>query len=130
MLDFSELKLTDRTPIYLQLIRYVKTAIVGGNVQNGEEMPSRRLLSSLLGVNPNTIQKAYRLMEEEGLIVSHPGSGSIVTFTDETAAALRRQLILEDTRDYLASLKAMGLTLTEAEVLLKEIWSEEKEEEQ
>jgi len=128
VLNFSELKLTDRSPIYLQLIRYVKSAIVSGSVQNGEEMPSRRLLSSLLGVNPNTIQKAYRLMEEEGFIVSHAGSGSIVTFTDETAAALRRQLLLEDTREYLASLKAMGLTLEETASLLKEVWSEEKEE--
>lgn len=128
MLDLSELKLTDRGPIYLQLVRYVKSAIVSGHVSPGEEMPSRRLVSSLLGVNPNTVQKAYRLMEEEGLIVSHPGSGSVVTFTDETAAALRRQLILEDTREYLASLKAMGLTLREAEELLREVWSEEKEE--
>jgi len=128
MLDLSELKLTDRGPIYLQLVRYVKSAIVSGHVSPGEEMPSRRLVSSLLGVNPNTVQKAYRLMEEEGLIVSHPGSGSVVTFTDETAAKLRRQLILEDTREYLASLKAMGLTLREAEELLREVWSEEKEE--
>ncbi|MBR6789280.1 MAG: GntR family transcriptional regulator [Oscillospiraceae bacterium] len=127
MLDLSELKLTDRSPIYLQMVRYVKTAIVSGHVKNGEEMPSRRLVSSLLGVNPNTVQKAYRLMEEEGLIVSHPGSGSVVTFTDETADALRRQLILEDTREYLASLKAMGLTLKEAEALLEEVWSEKEE---
>lgn len=128
MLDFTDLKLTDRSPIYLQLVRYVKTAIVGGAVKSGEEMPSRRLLSSLLGVNPNTIQKAYRMMEEEGFIVSHAGSGSIVTFTDATAAELRRQLLLEDTREYLASLKAMGLTLEQAEDLLREVWSEEKEE--
>ena len=128
MLDFTDLKLTDRSPIYLQLVRYVKTAIVGGAVKSGEEMPSRRLLSSLLRVNPNTIQKAYRMMEEEGFIVSHAGSGSIVTFTDETAAELRRQLLLEDTREYLASLKAMGLTLGQAEDLLREVWSEEKEE--
>lgn len=127
MLDLSELKLTDRSPIYLQLVRHLKAAIVSGNVQNGEEMPSRRLVSSLLGVNPNTVQKAYRMMEEEGLIVSHPGSGSVVTFTDETAAALRRQLILEDTREYLASLKAMGLTLAEAGALLEEVWSEKEE---
>lgn len=128
MLDFTDLKLTERSPIYLQLVRYVKTAIVGGAVKSGEEMPSRRLLSSLLGVNPNTIQKAYRMMEEEGFIVSHAGSGSIVTFTDETAAELRRQLLLEDTREYLASLKTMGLTLEQAEDLLREVWSEEKEE--
>ena len=127
MLDLSELKLNDRSPIYLQMVRYVKTAIVSGQVKSGEEMPSRRLVSSLLGVNPNTVQKAYRMMEEEGLIVSHPGSGSVVTFTEETAATLRRQLILEDTREYLASLKAMGLTLSEAGALLEEVWSEKEE---
>lgn len=129
VLDFTGLVFNEQSPIYLQLVRYVQSAIVAGSVSPGEELPSRRLLSSLLGVNPNTIQKAYRMMEEEGLIVSHAGSGSVLTFTEESAARLRRQLLLEDTRGYVALLKSMGLTLQEAGGLLEEVWSEENRRE-
>ena len=102
VLDFTRLVFNEQSPIYLQLVRYVQSAIVAGSVSPGEELPSRRLLSSLLGVNPNTIQKAYRMMEEEGLIVSRAGSGSVLTFTEESAARLRRQLLLENHRGILA----------------------------
>ena len=125
VLDFTGLVFNEQSPIYLQLVRYVQSAIVAGTAAPGEELPSRRLLSSLLGVNPNTIQKAYRIMEEEGLLVSHAGSGSVLTFTAESAARLRRQLLLEDTRGYVALLRSMGLTLQQAGGLLEEVWNEE-----
>ena len=76
MLSFSHLILADGVPIYQQILRYVKLGIAGGTIAHGEELPSRRVVSALLGVNPNTVQKAYRLLEEEGLILSHtPGRG-------------------------------------------------------
>ena len=71
MLSFSHLSLADGVPIYQQILRYVKLGIAGGTIAHGEELPSRRVVSALLGVNPNTVQKAYRLLEEEGLILSH-----------------------------------------------------------
>ena len=67
MVDFSAFVPEDGLPIYLQIIRHVKRAIAAGTVQAGDELPSRRVLSAQLGVNPNTVQKAYRLLEEEGL---------------------------------------------------------------
>lgn len=76
MLSFSHLILADGVPIYQQILRYVKLGIAGGTIAHGEELPSRRVVSALLGVNPNTVQKAYRLLEEEGLILSHTGAKS------------------------------------------------------
>lgn len=124
MLDFSRLKLTDRGPIYQQIVRFVKLNIVSGMVAPGEEIPSRRFLSSLLGVNPNTIQKACHLMEEEGILTSYAGSGSVVSFTPESAAALKRQLLWEDTLEYLGPLKAMGLSLEETLAVITKAWGE------
>ncbi|MDD2621069.1 MAG: GntR family transcriptional regulator, partial [Syntrophomonadaceae bacterium] len=46
----------DGSPLYLQIIRHIKQGIVAETIQNQDEMPSRRVLSSLLGVNPNTVQ--------------------------------------------------------------------------
>lgn len=76
MVSFADLLLTDGIPIYQQILRYVKGGIAGGTIAHGEELPSRRVVSALLGVNPNTVQKAYRLLEEEGLIQSHTGAKS------------------------------------------------------
>ena len=73
MVSFDDLVLVEGVPIYQQILRHVKLGIAGGTIPHGETLPSRRVVSALLGVNPNTVQKAYRLLEEEGLIQSCPG---------------------------------------------------------
>jgi GntR family transcriptional regulator len=52
MVSFAGLVLEDGTAIYLQIILFIKRAIVAGLINDGDELPSRRFLSSLLGVNP------------------------------------------------------------------------------
>ena len=59
-----------KLPLYEQLVEQLRKQIVLGNAAPGSPLPSVRQLSVELGVNPNTIQKAYREMEQEGLIVS------------------------------------------------------------
>ena len=76
MISFESFIMEDGMPIYLQIILFVKRGIIAGVIADGEELPSRRVLSALLGVNPNTVQKAYRMLEEEGLIQSHSGAKS------------------------------------------------------
>ena len=66
---FDNFTLADGYPIYLQIIRHIKQGIAAGTIRNQEEIPSRRALSALLGVNPNTIQKAYRMLEEKCLFL-------------------------------------------------------------
>ena len=78
MISFESFIMEDGRPIYLQIILFVKRGIIAGVIADGEELPSRRVLSALLGVNPNTVQKAYRMLEEEGLIQSHSGAKSYV----------------------------------------------------
>ena len=63
MISFDGFTIEDGSPIYLQIILYIKRCIIAGTIVDGDELPSRRVLSALLGVNPNTIQKAYRLLE-------------------------------------------------------------------
>ena len=76
-MSLENLELDGRGPIYLQIVRFVRRGVVAGTIQDGEEMPSRRAVSALLGVNPNTVQKAYRLLEEEGVLVSRAGSNTL-----------------------------------------------------
>lgn len=84
MISFDEFIIDDNSPIYLQIIRYIKQGIAAGVIGNQEEMPSRRVLSALLGVNPNTIQKAYRILEEEGIICSRSGAKSYVDLDEKS----------------------------------------------
>ena len=87
MISFEELVLGTGLPIYLQIVLYVKRGMVAGTIRNGDEMPSRRVLSALLGVNPNTIQKAYGILETNGILCSVKGKGSFIS-GDENAEAV------------------------------------------
>ena len=123
MISFEDFILMDDSPIYLQIIQYVKRGIVSGAIENGEEMISRRALSALLGVNPNTIQKAYHLLEEEGIIRSRAGAKSCVEADEAMKEHIRLALISQDTGSWVQAMKQMGVGLEEAISLVKDSWS-------
>lgn len=123
MVSFEKLILEDDIPIYLQIIQFVKREIVAGNVQNQEEMPSRRVLSALLGVNPNTIQKAYRTLEEEQIIQSHTGAKSYVVIDSEKVGQIRSQLLESDSMAVIKAMKQMGISKEEALELIEQYWN-------
>ena len=122
MITFETFLLEDGTPIYLQILLFIKRGIIAGTIVNGDELPSRRVLSALLGVNPNTVQKAYRLLEEEGLVASHTGAKSCMVLTEETVAQVKKELLESDARSTVAVLKQMGLTKAEALALIENYW--------
>ena len=128
MVSFDDFIMEPGVPIYAQIIRYVKGAVAAGAVADGEELPSRRVLSALLGVNTNTIQKAYRLLEEEGLIRSHPGAKSYVSAPPERAAAIRGELLAAEARRAAEALRRMGLDRGAALELIGRLWDEGEEE--
>jgi len=66
------------TPLYLQLIEYVKHAIETGVIRAGEQLPSVRQLAEDLLINPNTVVRAYRELEHEGIIELKHGSGAFI----------------------------------------------------
>lgn len=122
MISFDQFVLEDGSPIYVQIIRHIKRGIVAGTIRDGDEMPSRRVLSALLGVNPNTVQKAYRMLEEEGIIASHTGAKSYVVADEAHAAQIRAQLLESDSRSVIGALKQMGLSKEEALALIDKLW--------
>lgn len=69
----------NKAPLYEQLAQQIRWQIAMGFLAPDEPLPSVRQLSSELGINPNTIQKAYRQMEQEGLIYARTGKGNFVT---------------------------------------------------
>ena len=77
------------TPIYLQIIDELKTAVLSGRYRDGDRVLPVRELAVQLRVNPNTVAKAYRLMQDEGLLVSRPGGGTCIAVPE--AFSLRRE---------------------------------------
>ena len=125
MISFEDFLMEDDSPIYLQVIRYIKRGIVAGTIVDKDEVPSRRELSALLGVNPNTIQKAYHMLEEEEIILSRAGAKSFVTIDAEKIGKIRRELLHKETALWVQAMKQMSVGKEEAESLVKEIWEEE-----
>jgi GntR family transcriptional regulator len=68
-------------PIYLQLMERVKHAVETGALRPGEQLPGIRPLAEELVINPNTVAKAYRELEHEGVIELRHGAGAFVTAT-------------------------------------------------
>ena len=78
-------------PIYRQLIRQITHAITAGALAPGDQLPTVRRLAADLVVNPNTVARAYRELEQAGLVEGGPGRGTFVTYAPP-------QLLLEERR--------------------------------
>lgn len=112
----------DGTPIYLQILQFIKRGVIAGTVADGDDLPSRRFLSALLGVNPNTIQKAYRILEEEGLVQSRSGAKSVMVLDEEKIRRVRQDLLENDARSAVHAMRQMGLSKEEAVELIERYW--------
>lgn len=84
-----------RLPVYEQIIDYVKKQIVSGEWELGRELPSRREFASQLQVNPNTVQRAFREMEEMELISTGNNVMSRVTDNPELIGQLKQEMLQE-----------------------------------
>jgi len=124
LISFDGFTMTDGSPIYIQIIHHIKHGIVAGTVNNGDELPSRRVLSALLGVNPNTVQKAYRMLEDEGLIVSHSGAKSFMSVDEHKILAIRTELLREEIGGLIYAMHRMGVAKEEVIELINEYWTE------
>ncbi len=74
--------LKSRTPIYEQIYSKIVELVVTGNLKENDQLPSVRTLAKDIGVNPNTVTKAYQELERGGIIYSIPGRGSFVSAQD------------------------------------------------
>lgn len=120
------LDLKSRVPIYEQLKNKTIELIMAGVLEQDSQLPSVRSLARDLGVNPNTIQKAYQDMEKEGIIYSVAGKGSFVNDIisvrqKETDAAL------ESLEHLCRQLKACNATKQQVIACVEKIFSEEEQ---
>ena len=100
-------------PVYHQIARQIRALVASGALAPGEFLPGVRTLASDLGVNLNTVARAYRMLEEEGFVVIRSRSGVEVARPASTPAD--REGLREDLRAVLARLRQAGLGRDEIE---------------
>ena len=104
---------------YLQLIQQVRQALRLGLLREGDQLPTVKDVSGSLAINPNTVLKAYRELEYEGLAAARPGVGTFVTktLTDESIAA--HQDLSQDLLGWYRKARAAGLDLESIEAIFQ-----------
>ncbi|MDE2481321.1 MAG: GntR family transcriptional regulator [bacterium] len=109
-------------PIYLQVIEQVKRSVALGILAAGEQLPTVKQLALDLTINPNTVAKAYRELERDGVIETSPGRGSFVKsngVADTTKSAARD--VARDAFDAaIREAKSIGLGIADVRTLVAE----------
>ena len=113
-----KLTVNDREPVYIQIIRNVKQKIVTGELQKGDRMPSRREMAVNINVNPNTVQKAYKEMEDMGIINTIKNNQSTITEDDNLIRQIRIDLINEAADVFIEQMKAINVPMEEIKEII------------
>jgi len=113
-------------PIYDQIVNgFIKLKALG-ILKGGDQLPSVRALASKFSVNPNTVQKAYIILEGKGIIYSVAGKGSFIAGNDNAKKELMRSA--EKTlKDAIVKAKNAGLTKAEITEIVANLFSKEEE---
>lgn len=85
-----------RTPLYAQIMEQMRRAVATGVLQPGDQAPRVRNLAEDLRVNPNTVARAYRELQAEGLLVARQGSGTFVSDEAEAIGEQQQRRMLEE----------------------------------
>ena len=109
-------------PIYLQLIEQIKHAVDTGAIRGGEQLPTIRKTAEELAMNPNTVARAYRELEREGVIDVRHGSGAFVA---EPKASSRKTAAIRKASEVLHQAIEEGRTLGLSEPELRRVFENE-----
>ena len=118
-----QLDLQSRTPIYQQLKEKILRLIMAGAIGPGDPLPSVRVMARELGINPNTVAKAYQDLEKSGLIYSVAGKGSFIS-GEETLDRKMTASVLDRFREAVREARSAGVDRQTALALVEEVYKE------
>ena len=116
-----EFRLDDRSGVatYLQLVQQVRHALRVGLLAEGDQLPTAREVVASLAINPNTVLKAYRELEREGLVAGRPGLGTFVLRTLPGPSRLATAKLRRDLDKWVRAARTAGLDADDIEALLE-----------
>ena len=113
---------------YLQIVGQVQQALLLGLLSEGDKHPTVKEVVARVGINPNTVGKAYRELEHLGLAAAKPGVGTFVTRSLGQASLAEHGPLQDELRSWLRKARAAGLTEPGIEAIFQNTFSEDIEE--
>jgi GntR family transcriptional regulator len=113
--EFFEIKVDVKSalPVYEQVKRAIKMAILSGRLADGDKLMSLRELAQKLQINPNTIIKIYGQLEVEGYIYSRPGAGYFVQLDKDKKKKAKYELFEKESLDYISRVIELGYSFND-----------------
>lgn len=105
-----QLKLDQGSPIYQQIIDEFKRSIARGELEPGDRIPSQRELATMIRVNPNTVQRAYREMEQERIAETLRGQGTFICDDPVLVGRIRREMADRALFSFVQEMRSLGFT--------------------
>lgn len=124
MISFHSMELHKKEPVYIQICRYMKQRILMNEIKNHDELPSRRELATQLSINPNTVQKAYKMLEEEGIIRTISNVKSVIVVNDDIIQQIRNEFVESDIKEFIQNCKNSGMNFQQVIALLTKYWDD------
>ena len=111
-------------PAYLQIVEQTRQALEGGRLAVGDQMPTAREVVASTGINPNTVLKAYRELERQGLVEGRVGTGTFVTADLSRLRADRDSPLAAGLGEWLDAADAAGMARHEVVALMNSMLDE------
>lgn len=115
------LSFSGKQDVYLEIARRFEEYIKTGIYKNGDKLPSVRVEAGELGVNPNTVARAYSYLEEKGFIRALPKKGAYVIYVSDDDSKNNEKEAILHAKEVLSSLRDLGMTYDEINELVKEV---------
>jgi GntR family transcriptional regulator len=103
---------------YLQIVAQVRQALLLGTLSEGDQLPTVKQVVARVAINPNTVLKAYRELEHDGLVAARPGVGTFVTRSLGQVPAAAHEPLRQALHAWLGQAQAAGLTQPGIEALI------------
>ena len=115
------IKFSSDKPIFLQVADIIKSDIISGKLQANDKIPSVRELALFYSINPNTVQKALQVLEDDGLIVTNRTNGKFVAQNTNNLESQKTKTINSEVELFFEKMKSFGLSATEIKNLVNRI---------
>lgn len=117
-----DIDITSAVPLYMQIVLGIKAERLTGRWRTGDRIPPVRELASSLRINPNTVAKAYKILQDEGVLESRPGGGNFIApQEDEVLRRERESRLEEEIVNLLAKTDQLGIPRAEVAARLSTI---------